>query len=150
MLLSQDKVTIICIVKFRIYNIAFTIKRQFWRQLQLKHGLYYTSDYETNICICYLLCFGRQFDPLKDLAIYTIAKFQHPTTFGWRDIEFRIWRLPHNFPWSKWPKTFCGRCRSNYHFWMTKWWSLHVCIILFVHYTLIRSGLPGAPFKTMD
>ena len=42
MLLSQVRVTIVFTAKFKIDNMTFTIKRQFWRTIQLKHGLNYT------------------------------------------------------------------------------------------------------------
>ena len=65
-----------------------------------------------NLWIFYRLCLKWQFHLLKDLVSYTQATFQHSTTFGWRYIAFWIWCLQRNSDWSKWPKTFCGRCKS--------------------------------------
>ena len=52
--------------------------------------------------------FGQHCYLVKDLVAYNQAKFHHPTTFSWRDIAFRIWCLPCNSHFSKWPKTFLG------------------------------------------
>ena len=90
MLLSQKRVPIICIVKFRINNKVFTIKGSFKGHSNWNIDLITPSGYETNICMFYLSCFGRQCYHLNDLVIYTQAKFQHPTTFGFWDIAFRI------------------------------------------------------------
>ena len=74
MVLSQDRVTMIRFVKFRMNSIAFTIKAvlkatpiETWTKLhrQVMKQIY--------IYIYYLLCFGRQCYPLKDLIIYTQA-----------------------------------------------------------------------------
>ena len=63
------------------------------------------SDYETNICICHLLCFGRQFDPLKDLVIYTQAKFQQ-LVGEILNFEFDAYRI--TFPGASDLKLFVG------------------------------------------
>ena len=63
------------------------------------------SDYETNICICHLLCFGWQFDPLKDLVIYTQAKFQQ-FVGEILNFEFDAYRI--TFPGASDLKLFVG------------------------------------------
>ena len=52
--------------------------------------------------------------PWKDRIVHNQTKFQHPTKCGWWDIASQIWRLLCNSHWSKWPKTFCGRCIHGY------------------------------------
>ena len=95
----------IFIVKYRFNNIAYT-KRPFQRLIQLKYGLTYIVGYAIDICIFYCVCFGRQCYLVKNLVAYNQAKFHHLSTFGWRDIAFRIWCLPCNSHRSKWTKTF--------------------------------------------
>ena len=101
MLLSQDRVTIILTVKFKINNTAFAIKGSFEGQSIWNFDWIIPLHYAINICIlfecvlddCYLA---------KDLLAYNQAKFHHLTTC-WRDIVFRIWCLPSNSYWRKWP-----------------------------------------------
>ena len=50
--------------------------------------------------------FGRHFYLVKDLVAYNQTKFHHPSTFGWRNIEFWNWCLPCNSHWCKWPTTY--------------------------------------------
>ena len=53
-LLSQDRVTIICNVQFRIYNIAFTMKGSFEGHSNWKHGLNYIVRLWNKCIFCVL------------------------------------------------------------------------------------------------
>ena len=109
MLVSQDKIVIMFTVKFKLNNIVFTIKEVF--KVHLKNELNYTIGLCNGYMYISLFGFGRQGYHLKKLVAHNRAKIQHPT-FLCRDIAFRIWCLLGNSHWSKWPKTFCGRCIS--------------------------------------
>ena len=61
-----------------------------------------------NICMFYRLCVGKAF-LLNDLVAYVHSRHQYATTFGFQMTLQTIY-IPCNAYWSKWPKTFCGRC----------------------------------------
>ena len=143
MLLSQYRVTIIFTVKFKIDNIAYTIKGRFEGQSNWNMDQITPLGYAINICTLYRVWFGRKCYLVKDFVAYNQAKCHHPTTFGWRDIAFRIWCLPCNSCWSKWPKTFWAGVRVTRHPWVkirtwkcsenpnskNKWWSERIPLL---------------------
>ena len=85
MLSSQDKI-IIKTVKFEMIDIAFILKKSFEGQSNGKNEL----NHAMNMRIFPSFCFRRQDYLSKDLVAHNQAKFQHSTTFDWRDIAFRI------------------------------------------------------------
>ena len=104
MLLLQDRVTITFIVKFKINNIAFTIKDSLEDQSNWNIDWITPLVYVINICLPYRVYFGWHCSLVNDL----VAIFHQPTTFSWRYIAFRISCLSCNSYWSKWPKTCLG------------------------------------------
>ena len=59
MLLSQDRVTIICTAKFKINNIAFTIKDGFEGQSNWNMDKITQLGCAINVCLFYRVYFGR-------------------------------------------------------------------------------------------
>ena len=110
LLLSQNGVTTISTIKFEINNITFAIRDICEGHVNWKIDEIAPSDYAMDICIFNWLCLEQKWFLLKDLVAHNEEKNQHPTTSGWRYIASPMWWLPCNSHWSKWPKTFCGRC----------------------------------------
>ena len=106
MLLSQDRITIIFTVKSKVNNITFNTKYSFECQSNWNMDKITPLGYAINICIFYRVCFGWHCYFVNDLVAYNQANFHQPTTLSWRDIAFRIWCLPCNSHWGKWPKPF--------------------------------------------
>ena len=93
-LLWRNRITIIFTVNCKINNSAFTITDNFegqynWKIINHAIGL---CNY-IYIYVYFTGCVWVQGYLLKDFVKHNQHKFQHPTTFGWRDIEFRIWCL---------------------------------------------------------
>ena len=115
MLLSQIIATMISTVKFKRYNLPFTIE-------DIPEGEFNWNVYEItppcyviNICILYRLYFKQHGFLKKELIGYTHENFYHATTFGCRNIALQIWWSPCNLHRSEWPKTFFGRCTAVLH-----------------------------------
>ena len=66
-LLSQDRITIIFTVKFKINNIAFNIKISFEGQSNWNMDWSTPLQCVINICLFYRVCFGRHCYIVKDL-----------------------------------------------------------------------------------
>ena len=110
-LLSHDRATIIFTLKVKMNIIAFIIKGSFEGRSNWNMDWITPYDFAIDICIFHYLCFRRHVIFQGILVHILKQNFSIPaTTFDWRDIVFRIWCLSCNSHWSKWPKTFCGRC----------------------------------------
>ena len=84
------RITTIFNVKFKINNIAFTIKDSFEGQSAWDMNLITPLSYVINICIFYGVCFEWQCYLVKDLVAYNQANFHHPVTFRWRNITIYL------------------------------------------------------------
>ena len=115
MLSSQNRVTTIFTSKFEINNFAFTIKDRCEGHFNWHMNEISPSDYAVDICIFHWVCIKQKYFRLNDPIVHNKAKFQHLTTFGWRDIPFPMWCLLCNSHWTKWPKTVFGWCTSQWY-----------------------------------
>ena len=91
MMLSQDKVSIIFTAKFKIDNMTFTIKRQPWRSIKLKHGLNYTVRLCSRYMYILWFLFWQIILPFKGSCC--IHSSEISASYDICLVRYRIWNL---------------------------------------------------------